>query len=289
MRASKCRSVVRIPDWLPVKLIASSPRGLDGDGEEGHGHALAGRDQHVELAARWIGRSAPELRGRAGELEEPVGRLSHRAHHDDDLVPRASRLDDAEGRALRLVGTDADITRRKEAETELRHRAEFDLLTGLPNRALFNDRIAHAMERAERYGTTLALLFVDIDHFKVVNDTHGHEAGDELLKIAAARLRGVVRTSDMVARLAGDEFTVILEGLGSIADAQAVAAKLVEALRAPMRIAGAPLVVSTSVGLAMFEPGERDPATLLRRADEALYEAKRRGRDRYAMRLVSAA
>ena len=196
---------------------------------------------------------------------------------------------DAEGRALRLVGTDADITRSKATEDELRQRAEFDDLTGLPNRALFNDRIAGALARAERAGTPVALLFVDIDHFKLVNDTRGHAVGDELLKIAASRLSETVRASDTVARLAGDEFTVILEGLASLAEAQAVAAKLVEALRAPMRIGDVPVGVSASIGVAMLEPGEHDATPLLRRADEALYEAKRRGRDRYETRLVNAA
>ena len=193
---------------------------------------------------------------------------------------------DAGGRALRLVGTDSDITRSKAAEDELRQRAEFDDLTGLPNRALFNDRIAGALTRAERAGTPVALLFVDIDHFKLVNDTRGHAAGDELLKIVATRLSETVRASDTVARLAGDEFTVILEGPASLAEAQAVAAKLVEAVRAPMRIGGIPVAVSASIGVAMLEPGEHDATPLLRRADEALYEAKRRGRNRYETRLA---
>lgn len=196
---------------------------------------------------------------------------------------------DAAGRALRLVGTDADVSRSKAAEDELRQRAEFDDLTGLPNRALFNDRIAGALARAERAGTPVALLFVDIDHFKLVNDSRGHAVGDELLKIAATRLREAVRSSDTVARLAGDEFTVILEGLASLAEAQAVAAKLVEALRVPMRIGGGAVAVSASIGVAMLEPGERDATLLLRRADEALYEAKRRGRDRFETRLAGVA
>ena len=193
---------------------------------------------------------------------------------------------DAAGRALRLVGTDSDITRSKAAEDELRQRAEFDDLTGLPNRALFNDRIAGALTRAGRAGTPVALLFVDIDHFKLVNDTRGHAAGDELLKIVATRLSETVRASDTVARFAGDEFTVILEGPASLAEAQAVAAKLIEAVRAPMRIGGIPVAVSASIGVAMLEPGEHDATPLLRRADEALYEAKRRGRNRYETRLA---
>ncbi|MGZ5235074.1 MAG: diguanylate cyclase domain-containing protein [Caldimonas sp.] len=188
---------------------------------------------------------------------------------------------DAEGRALRLVGTDADITQAKAAEDQLRRRAEFDALTGLPNRGLFNDRLANAIERARRSGMTMALLFLDIDHFKGVNDSRGHGAGDELLRIVAERLLAAVRSVDTVARLAGDEFTVILEGLAEPADAEKVAMKLVEALRPPMQLGNAIVHVSTSVGLALLEPGDDDPASLLRRADEALYAAKRAGRDRY--------
>ena len=165
----------------------------------------------------------------------------------------------------------------------MRQRAECDALTGLPNRALFDDRLAGATGRARRSGRSLALLFVDVDHFKAVNDNHGHEAGDQLLKIAAERLLASVRSVDTVARLAGDEFTVILEGLGDPADAEAVATKLLEAMRQPMQLGGALLRVAISVGLAFLEEGEADPASLLRRADKALYEAKRRGRDRYAM------
>ncbi|MEO8922670.1 MAG: diguanylate cyclase, partial [Caldimonas sp.] len=153
-------------------------------------------------------------------------------HHDGHWVWVRSRgrvvERDATGRAVRLVGTDADVSKEKAAEERLRQRAEYDLLTGLPNRALFNDRLGSAIERARRGGKALALLFLDVDHLKDVNDSQGHEAGDELLKIAAERLVASVRGVDTVARLAGDEFTVILEGLGGAADAEAVATKLLE-------------------------------------------------------------
>jgi diguanylate cyclase (GGDEF)-like protein len=134
------------------------------------------------------------------------------------------------------------------------------------------------MKRATR-SSTLALLFLDIDHFKSINDTLGHEAGDQLLKVFAKRMRDCVRQSDMVARLAGDEFTVILEGLRGAGDAKALANKLVETLRAPIALADKLLVITTSIGIAMWSDGETDDADLLRRADTALYEAKRRGRN----------
>lgn len=185
---------------------------------------------------------------------------------------------DGAGRALRLAGTYSDINDGKIAEGRLRRLAEFDTLTGLPNRALFNDRLRQGMARAAR-GKPMALLFLDIDRFKAINDTLGHEAGDKLLKVFASRMQGAVRQSDTVARLAGDEFTIILEQVGGWADATAIATKLVEALRQPVALAGRILEVTASIGVALCLPGESDDAALLRRADEALYEAKRRGRD----------
>ncbi len=187
---------------------------------------------------------------------------------------------DAAGRALRLAGTYADINARKVVEARLRHRAEFDALTDLPNRALFVERLRRATGRASP-GSPMALLFLDIDRFKNVNDSLGHEAGDQLLKVFASRMRDGVRQSDTVARLAGDEFTVILEGLRGAGDAKALAGKLVETLRAPIDLAGTRRVVTVSVGIAICEDAQTDDAELLRRADAALYEAKRRGRNRY--------
>lgn len=187
---------------------------------------------------------------------------------------------DAGSRALRLAGTYANIDAHKVAEDRLRHRAEFDMLTNLPNRASFVERLQKAMGRATR-SSPMALLFLDIDHFKTVNDTLGHEAGDQLLKVFATRMREGVRQSDTVSRLAGDEFTVILEGLRGADAARARAAKLVEMLRAPIPLGGKMHVITVSVGIAMQRHAETDDADLLRRADAALYEAKRRGRNGY--------
>jgi len=187
---------------------------------------------------------------------------------------------DARGGALRLAGTYADINARKMAEERLRYRAEFDTLTDLPNRALFVERLQQAMQRATG-SSTMALLFLDIDHFKTINDTLGHEAGDQLLKVFATRMRDCVRQTDTVARLAGDEFTVILESLRGADDAKALASKLIETLRAPIALAGKLFVITSSVGIAMWRVGETDDTDLLRRADAALYEAKRQGRNRF--------
>ena len=187
---------------------------------------------------------------------------------------------DAHGWALRMAGTYADINAHKATEEQLRYRAEFDTLTDLPNRALFVERLQQAMQRATG-SSTMALLFLDVDHFKTINDTLGHEAGDQLLKVFATRMRDCVRQSDTVARLAGDEFTVILEGLRGADDAKALASKLVETLSAPIALAGKLFVITSSVGIAMWRDGETDDADLLRRADAALYEAKRQGRNRF--------
>ncbi len=185
---------------------------------------------------------------------------------------------DASGRALRLAGTYADVDARKVAEDRLRHRAEFDTLTDLPNRASFEERLQQALVRSTR-SSPMALLFLDVDHFKNINDTLGHEAGDQLLKTFATRMRECVRQSDTVARLAGDEFTIILEGLHDADDAKTLAGKLVEMLRAPIVLAGKLVVVTASVGIAMQGDSDTDDAGILRRADAALYEAKRRGRN----------
>ena len=222
--------------------------------------------------------------------DTPVFDVEFRIRHRDGGWPwirsRGRVVDrDADGRATRMVGTHADVSKRKAAEDSLRERAELDALTGLPNRALFDDRLAGAIARASRNGAGLALLFLDIDNFKGVNDTQGHPAGDALLQTTAQRLLASVRSIDTVARLAGDEFTVILEGLGDPDDAERVAAKIVEAVRAPMRLGEVAINVSVSLGLALLE-AEDDSAALLKRADEALYAAKRSGRDRY---VVSAA
>jgi diguanylate cyclase (GGDEF)-like protein/PAS domain S-box-containing protein len=206
-------------------------------------------------------------------------RLAHRTREWIWVRANGRVVDrDAAGRALRVAGTYSDISDEKAAEEALRRQAEIDGLTGLPNRTLFNLRLDEAMARADT-GQSMALLFLDVDHFKSVNDTHGHEAGDEVLKACATRMRSVVRQSDTVSRLAGDEFTIILEGIKDLRDAQRVAGKLVETLREPIVASGRTLAITVSIGVALHTRGQLDPAALLRRADAALYEAKRRGRD----------
>ncbi|HEY6864992.1 MAG TPA: diguanylate cyclase [Burkholderiales bacterium] len=193
---------------------------------------------------------------------------------------------DAAGRALRMVGTNADITERKRAEqalldsrAELERAARYDALTGLPNRNLLDDRLAQALARSRRSGHPVALLYVDLDGFKAVNDELGHAAGDALLKQFAAHLSSCVRESDTVARLGGDEFVVLLDGMNRADDAGAVACKIVDSLPAGIDVGAGRARVTASIGIAIAD-GDTSPDDLLRRADEALYEAKRAGRNR---------
>jgi diguanylate cyclase (GGDEF)-like protein len=172
--------------------------------------------------------------------------------------------------------------------SELQHRGEtlarlanYDVLTGLPNRCLFQDRLAHAMLQTERKQGRLALLFLDLDRFKSINDALGHPAGDELLRMAAARIAGMVRQGDTVARLGGDEFTVLLEGLPSADHAALVADKILRALEPPFALGGRETFVSASIGITLFPDDAADAAGLLRNADSAMYRAKEQGRGNY--------
>jgi diguanylate cyclase (GGDEF)-like protein len=151
----------------------------------------------------------------------------------------------------------------------------------LPNRALFNDRLAHAVTRNSRGGKLLALMYMDIDRFKHVNDTYGHGVGDALLKEFARRVRKVVRASDTVARLGGDEFTLIAENLRSRKEAEQIAMKIVQAVRPEFLLEGHTIQISTSIGIMLAFGQDMATDAFIRKADEALYEAKKAGRDTF--------
>jgi diguanylate cyclase (GGDEF)-like protein len=165
----------------------------------------------------------------------------------------------------------------------LTRQAFIDSLTGLANRALFRFRLQQAFHRAERRGELLAVMFLDLDRFKSINDTLGHAAGDQLLASVAERLLASVRPEDTVARLGGDEFTVLLEGVPDLRETLAIAERILERMRAPFTIAGEERSVRTSIGIALRTPAHAQPDDLLREADAALYRAKEAGRDRYAV------
>ena len=184
-----------------------------------------------------------------------------------------------------LIARATDIARiaieRSEAEERIRQLAHYDELTGLPNRLLFHQAFEHALRRAERNARSLALLFVDVDRFKNINDTLGHDAGDSLLKEVGARLRASLRASDVLARFGGDEFVVLLEELPPEGYVAAVAANLLEALAVPLRIREQEFGVTASIGIATFPQDGRDAQTLQKNADIAMYRAKDQGRNSY--------
>jgi diguanylate cyclase (GGDEF)-like protein len=170
---------------------------------------------------------------------------------------------------------------RRRSEAETRHQALHDPLTGLPNRALFRDRLQHALARSRRRNTTLAVLFLDVDNFKVVNDSLGHEAGDELLTALAPRLAEAVRSGDTVARFGGDEFVLLCEDVVDQQEALEIAERVKDCFLRPLQIAGGEHFVTGSIGVAMPTAGHDGPESLLRDADAAMYQAKDRGRARF--------
>ncbi len=173
------------------------------------------------------------------------------------------------------------VIRRKRSEERLMYLAHHDVLTGLPNRALFSDRLRQALFEANRQGRLVAVAFLDLDRFKNINDSLGHETGDQLLQGVAERLRASVRETDTVARISGDEFMLVLPGLTSIDDAGRIAQKILAALRHPFAVAGQELYVSASLGLAIYPHDAKDVERLLRNADVAMYRAKDKGRNAY--------
>jgi diguanylate cyclase (GGDEF)-like protein/PAS domain S-box-containing protein len=187
------------------------------------------------------------------------------------LVP----LGDEDGRVTKLLGYSQDITARKTSEQQLVHRAEHDSLTDLPNRGLFMDRLRSGIARARRNNQSLALLFVDLNDFKPVNDEHGHQTGDRLLRAVAQRLMAAVREVDTVARVGGDEFAVILEAISNADDAAAVAVKIAECIGEPFSIDSHTLCIGASTGIAIYPGDGEGVSSLLQHADAQMYRAKR--------------
>jgi len=183
------------------------------------------------------------------------------------------------------VGFFLDITQLKSIEERLNQLAYYDSLTGLPNRVLFQDRLKSAIARAQRRKSRIALLYMDLDHFKNVNDGYGHQVGDALLVQVAKRLTNLLRKEDTIARLGGDEFTIILEYIERTKDASAVAQKILDSFKDPFKIDSLELFIGTSVGIALYPFDGQTMEELIQYADAAMYEAKTLGRGQY--RLVS--
>ncbi|HGX92955.1 MAG TPA: GGDEF domain-containing protein, partial [Candidatus Tenderia sp.] len=182
-----------------------------------------------------------------------------------------------------FVAVYSDITSIKENEERLEELAHFDQLTGLPNRLLFHDRLRSSMARARRQKSYLVVMYVDLDGFKAVNDTLGHEAGDQLLVRAATHLRASIRDDDTAARLGGDEFALLFNGLSSTEHVRMLAQRVIENLTLTVETEAEPLAVTASVGVALYVGDSSSEEQLLERADQAMYQAKRQGKQRYCL------
>ncbi len=185
------------------------------------------------------------------------------------------------GRIIGQLGIARDVTERKRLEEMIRELAYHDSVTGLPNRVLFNDRFSLAMAHARRNQQKLAIMLLDLDRFKNVNDGLGHNVGDRLLKAVGERLKTLLRRSDTIARLGGDEFMLLLPELIHTEDAETIAGKILEGVRMPFEFGSQLLRVTTSIGIAIYPYDGQDADALTRNADMAMYTAKERGRDNY--------
>jgi len=230
-------------------------------------------DDHREAVRRFLRHCLSQTSSSfSPEIEKPYRRS------DGSLLWVCEALGvvrDAAGKPDYLVAVTQDITARKELEARLSHDASHDALTGLPNRKMFHQRLNQVLAAASRHGRLAAVLYLDLDGFKQVNDTHGHAVGDLLLQQVAERLRHSVRAEDLVARFSGDEFGIVLESVAGPRDAHIVSRKLVQALSRPYEIDGITAVISASVGAAVFPADGRDARSLVVHADAAMYEVKR--------------
>lgn len=230
-------------------------------------------DDHREAVRRFLRHCLSQTSSSfSPEIEKPYRRS------DGSLLWVCEALGvvrDAAGKPDYLVAVTQDITARKELEARLSHDASHDALTGLPNRKMFHQRLNQVLAAASRHGRLAAVLYLDLDGFKQVNDTHGHAVGDLLLQQVAERLRHSVRAEDLVARFSGDEFGIVLESVAAPRDAHVVSRKLVQALSRPYEIDGITAVISASVGAAVFPADGRDARSLVVHADAAMYEVKR--------------
>ena len=232
----------------------------------------------VLQVGRFLALAAAKPAGESAEAEWRM-RYADGSFRHVSAVAR-NLLDDA--RIAGLVITARDVEARKAFEEQLRHRAFHDELTGLANRALFFDRVDHALLQAARADAQAAVLFIDLDDFKAINDRLGHAAGDAVLQQVAKRLDACMRSADTVARLGGDEFGVLLEGIAG-PRAMEAGERVLAALEAPIDVAGEPLVVGASIGMAISGTDVSDVEDLLRRGDLAMYDAKRNGKRRLAV------
>ena len=251
----------RITEFAPEEVIGQNPRALKSGRHDQEFYR--GMWRSLSESGRWQG----EIWNRRKSGEFYAEWLSIVAIKDD------------KGQIANFIAVFSDITHRKEDEERVWRQANYDALTGLPNRALFHDRLAQAVRQGKRDGKSFALMFLDLDGFKAVNDTLGHAAGDVLLQKAAERLCQCVRSSDTVARLAGDEFTIIMQGGGEADAVASLAAKILESLAQPFELEVGTAHVHGSIGIAVFPDDASDGPTLLQLADHAMYSVKKHGKN----------
>lgn len=237
---------------------------------------------HERMAALepfgWVTKEA--CRGASDRLESILhgGELHFRStlhRHDGETVPTevvAKRLDTERGPLV--VATIRDVSEQVAAEERLNYLAYHDALTGLASRAAFNERLGTALAEARRHGDLVVLAYIDLDHFKPVNDRYGHSAGDDVLVEVGRRIEATVRTQDLVARLGGDEFVVLLSRPQSVDEVPVIAERLLETVRRPVNLGHASVVLKASIGFSVFDPAEDDERSLIVKADIAMYEAK---------------
>ena len=197
------------------------------------------------------------------------------------ISENARAVRDAQGELMFYEGTVEDITERKSYEQQIEYQATHDALTGLPNRTLLSDRLQQYIGIADRYASKVAIAFIDLDQFKIINDSMGHHAGDELLQIMAGRLLGCVRESDTVVRLGGDEFVLLLTGLTKIEDISQTMQRVMVAVANPCNIEERDFIVSCSIGISIYPDDAHDTSTLLKFADSAMYKSKQSGRNTF--------
>ncbi len=192
-------------------------------------------------------------------------------------------IKDSDGKVANYVAIFSDISVLKNMERRFHHLAHHDPLTGLPNRLLFQDRLQLALTQAQRQRQTLAVLFIDLDNFKTINDTLGHTVGDQLIKTAAQRLTQCVRNADTVARLGGDEFVALLINIKNSQSAERVAKKIISAVAKVFAVEGHELYITASIGMSFYPGDGEDTNTLIKNADTAMYRAKQQGKNNYQL------
>jgi diguanylate cyclase (GGDEF)-like protein/PAS domain S-box-containing protein len=205
-------------------------------------------------------------------------------HKDGSIYSKylsISAIKNPAGELTHFIGIFYDNSERKTIEQRLEHLAHYDALTGLPNRSLLRDRMEQAVERAIRLGTKVAMFYLDLDHFKDINDTLGHETGDALLRAVAQRMKTCVRGVDTIARLGGDEFVVLVPDINDIGDIDTVAEKLMTALNQPYPLEGQPVVSTPSIGISIYPDDGNQMDDLMKHADAAMYKAKQSGRGNF--------